>query len=141
VSRIYWAEPEAFFERRRRAKAVLERITSGQTFDGPTIVREWRAIVAEIDPIPFQPGRRYRLRFVAGQAEVKHVHMLNEDTGHAFGLDIPVENSPDFHELEVTFLSRISPGGQDRYGGTLFELPDGKTALIGDLDVLEADEL
>lgn len=136
----YRVDGREFLERRSRASGVLARILGGETFDAAEVLRAWQTIVEELPEIPFEPGRRYRIRCVAGKAEVRHVHITNEETGATYGADLPAEVEPTYQDLELIFLQRVrrppAPGSS-----LLFAMDDGRTAMLGDLDVLEADEL
>lgn len=141
----YRAEGREFLDRRRRATEIMDRIVGGKTFDGREVARDWSALMREIPEIPFEEGRRYRLRVVAGAAEVKHAHLeelVGEEAGRVIGVDLPmaIEGTVEFRELEVVFVGRVArlpTGGSS----TLWLLDDGETALLGDVDVLEADEV
>lgn len=136
----YRVDGREFLERRRRASAVLARAMSGDDFDPGDLLRDWQAIVNEVPELPFEPGGLYRIRCIAGEPQVRHVHLRQEATGIEVGLDVPVETAPEAREEVLMFEARINrlPGGGS---SLLFVTRDGARALLADIDIIEAREL
>lgn len=135
---VFESDPGPYLDRVRRARAMQERLQSGESVDIQDFGRRWKALLAEAPVVELVPSARYRIRVFAGKLELKHMHGIDE-AGAVHGFDVPKIENMEFTEIEGVYGGRIGPGPFDGLLGIV--LDSGKLAALADMDVLRVERL
>ncbi len=126
------ADEAAFLERLDRMRAA--------THGGHLDPREIAAILREVEPLPWRVGQWYRIRIRAGRPAWRHVHGFDE-AGQEHAIDVPQVRDEQWVTLEASPARRLPTMPGWPIGSMVFDLRDGTTALLGEMDIAEAEEI
>ena len=129
----YEVDGRTYLDRARRMRAA--------THMGGKVIRpdEIRAILAEVPPVPFEAGRSYRIRVLAGEPVPRHLHGIDEH-GVEHALDTVDLAALEWRDFVGTYLGRFEPEHGALVGLLAFGMEDGQLAALADIDILRAEE-
>ena len=98
-------------------------------------------ILAEVEPLPWDLARWYRITVIAGDPQIRHVHGIDE-AGREHALNMLGARDYRHMELELRPLGRQAAlPGMGHVPAMTFGLRDGQIAVLHEIDILAAEEL